>query len=54
MDEVSTARARSVDVESPGINAYADGEYVCALPARISAMPAALRVLRPVGQPTET
>lgn len=54
LDEVSTARARSVDVESPGINAYADGEYVCALPARISAMPAALRVLRPVGQPTET
>lgn len=45
LDEVSTARARSVRVESPGINAYADGEYVCPLPAEISAVPGALRIL---------
>jgi diacylglycerol kinase (ATP) len=49
LDEVSTARARSVDVESPGINAYADGEYVCPLPVHICAVPAALQLLRPVG-----
>ncbi len=47
LDEVTTARATSVDVESPGINAYADGEYACALPAQISAVPGALRVLTP-------
>jgi diacylglycerol kinase (ATP) len=47
LDEVTTARATSVDVESPGINAYADGEYACALPAEISAVAGALKVLRP-------
>jgi diacylglycerol kinase (ATP) len=50
LDEVTTARARSVDVESPGINAYADGEYACTLPAEISAVPDALHVLRPGGK----
>jgi diacylglycerol kinase (ATP) len=49
LDEVTTARATSIDVESPGINAYADGEYACALPAEISAVPGALNVLRPKG-----
>ena len=49
LDEVTTTRATSVDVESPGINAYADGEYACALPAEISAVPGALRILRPKG-----
>jgi len=49
LDEVSTARARTVRVESPGINAYADGDYVCPLPAEISAVPGALRIL--VGGP---
>jgi diacylglycerol kinase (ATP) len=29
LDEVTTERARTVTVESPGINAYADGDYVC-------------------------
>jgi diacylglycerol kinase (ATP) len=47
LDEVTTARATSVEVESPGINVYADGEYACALPAEISAVPGALRILRP-------
>ena len=46
LDEVTTARARSVDVESPGINVYADGDYACALPAEISAVPGALQILR--------
>ena len=45
-DEVVTARARSVEVHSPGISAYADGEFACTLPAQISAVPGALRLLR--------
>ncbi len=47
LDEVTTERARTVTVESPGINAYADGDYVCPLPAEISAEPGALRILVP-------
>ncbi len=47
LDEVSTARAAVVEVESPGIRAYADGEFACVLPAEISAVPGALRILRP-------
>ena len=48
LDEVSTARAKSIHVECPGINVYADGDFACALPAEISAVPAALQILRPV------
>jgi diacylglycerol kinase (ATP) len=44
---VTTERARTVTVESPGINAYADGDYVCPLPVEISAVPAALKILVP-------
>jgi diacylglycerol kinase (ATP) len=47
LDDVTTARAKSVHVESPGINAYADGDYACSLPAAISAVPSALQVLKP-------
>ncbi len=47
LDEVTTARATSIHVECPGINVYADGDFACALPAEISAVPAALRILRP-------
>lgn len=47
LDEVDTRRARTITVESPGINAYADGEYVGPLPVEVSAVPAALRILRP-------
>ena len=43
--EVTTDRARTITVESPGINAYADGDYVCPLPAEISAVPGALKIL---------
>ena len=45
LEEVSTDRARTVLVECPDINAYADGDYVCPLPAEISAVPGALRML---------
>ncbi len=45
LDEVTTDRARTITVESPGINAYADGDYVCPLPAEISAAAGALRIL---------
>ena len=47
LDEVTTARARTITVDSPGINAYADGDYVCPLPAEISAEPDALTILVP-------
>lgn len=47
LDAVSTKRAGTVAVECPGINAYADGDFACALPAEIAAVPAALRVLTP-------
>jgi diacylglycerol kinase (ATP) len=47
LDEVSTERATTVEVDCAGIRAYADGEFACALPAEISAVSAALRILRP-------
>jgi diacylglycerol kinase (ATP) len=47
LDAVTTARATSIDVESAGINIYADGDFACALPAEISAVRGALRILRP-------
>jgi diacylglycerol kinase (ATP) len=47
LDEVSTARAKSIRVECPGINVYADGDFACPLPAEISAVPGALKILRP-------
>jgi diacylglycerol kinase (ATP) len=50
LDEVSTARAKSIHVECPGINVYADGDFACVLPAEIYAVPAALRVLRAPGR----
>ncbi len=47
LDEVRTARAKTITVDSPGINAYADGEYVCPLPVTVTAVPGALKVLTP-------
>jgi diacylglycerol kinase (ATP) len=49
LDEVTTARAKSITVDSPGINAYADGEFVCPLPVEVSAVSGALKILRPTG-----
>ena len=39
----------SIFVGPSGINAYADGEYVCPLPVEVSAVPGALKILRPAG-----
>jgi diacylglycerol kinase (ATP) len=47
LDRVTTERTRMVSVDSPGINAYADGEYACPLPVEVSAVSAALKILRP-------
>lgn len=47
LDEVTTARANTIHVECPGINVYADGDYACPLPAELSAVPGALRILCP-------
>ena len=48
LDEVSTARARTVTVDSPGINAYADGDFAGPLPAEISAVAGAVKIfMRP-------
>ncbi len=49
LDEVTTERAATVRVESPGINAYADGEYACPLPVELSAVCGALKILRGKG-----
>jgi diacylglycerol kinase (ATP) len=46
LDEVTTDRAKTVTVESKGINAYADGEFVCPLPVEVSAVSGALKILR--------
>lgn len=47
LDEVRTERARVITVDCPGINAYADGEFVCPLPVEVSAVPGALTILVP-------
>ena len=47
LEEVRTARARTVTVDCPGINAYADGEFMCPLPVTVTAVPSALTVLVP-------
>jgi diacylglycerol kinase (ATP) len=46
--KIEVVRASSVRIESPGINAYADGEYLGPLPADIRLRPRAvlLRVPR--------
>ena len=47
LDEMTTARAKTIHVDCPGINVYADGDFACPLPAEISAVPGALQILRP-------
>ncbi|QRY48970.1 diacylglycerol kinase [Mycolicibacterium boenickei] len=47
LDEVTTKRARTIHVECPGINAYADGDFALPLPVTVSAVPGALRLLVP-------
>lgn len=45
LDEVTTERARTLRIESPGINAYADGDFVGPLPAEISAVSGAAQFI---------
>lgn len=45
LDEVSTARARTLTIDSPGINAYADGDFAGPLPAEISAVSGAAQFI---------
>lgn len=44
---VTMRRAKVVRLESPGVNAYADGEFAAALPVTCECVPAAVRVLAP-------
>lgn len=45
--EVQVVRTPSLRLESPGINAYADGEYLGPLPVDVSVVPHALNILVP-------
>ncbi|CRZ13706.1 diacylglycerol kinase [Mycolicibacterium neworleansense] len=47
LDEVTTKRAKTIHVECPGINAYADGDFALPLPVTVSAVAGALRLLVP-------
>ena len=42
--EVETRRVRAVELSSPGVTAYADGDPIGALPLRVEVVPAAVRV----------
>jgi diacylglycerol kinase (ATP) len=44
---VTMRRARTVTIDSPGVNAYADGEYLAPLPVTCECVPGAVRVLAP-------
>ncbi|MFJ9691269.1 diacylglycerol kinase [Kitasatospora sp. NPDC101183] len=45
--EVTTLRTPSLRIESPGITAYADGEFIAALPVEVKVERQALRLLVP-------
>ncbi|MFH9349011.1 diacylglycerol kinase [Kitasatospora sp. NPDC017646] len=45
--EVTTLRTESLRIESPGITAYADGEFITTLPIEVTARREALRLLVP-------
>ncbi|MFG2916154.1 diacylglycerol kinase [Kitasatospora sp. NPDC048298] len=45
--EVTTLRTESLRIESPGITAYADGEFITSLPVDVAVVRDALRVLVP-------
>ena len=49
--EVEMYRTERVRIDSPGIDACADGERVGPLPVEVRAVPQALRVLSPVARP---
>jgi diacylglycerol kinase (ATP) len=43
--KVEVVRTSSLRIESPSINAYADGEYLGPLPVEITLLPSAVNVL---------
>ncbi|MGW1174918.1 diacylglycerol kinase [Kitasatospora sp. NPDC002543] len=45
--EVTTLRTESLRIESPGITAYADGEFIASLPVDVAVAKDALRILVP-------
>ncbi len=45
--EVTTLRTEALRIESPGITAYADGEFIAALPVEVKVEREALRILVP-------
>ncbi|MDH6115004.1 diacylglycerol kinase (ATP) [Kitasatospora sp. MAP12-15] len=45
--EVATYRTAALRIESPGINAYADGDYAGPLPIDVTVLPGALGILVP-------
>jgi diacylglycerol kinase (ATP) len=45
--QVEVLRTPSLRLESPGINAYADGEYLGPLPVDVTLVPSALKILVP-------
>jgi diacylglycerol kinase (ATP) len=47
LPEVEVVRTPSVRIESPAINAYADGEYLGPLPVDVSVVPEAVTILVP-------
>ena len=51
LDAVTTKRVSTMSIDSPGINAYADGDFACPLPATIEAVPGALEILVPSRRP---
>jgi diacylglycerol kinase (ATP) len=46
-DQVEVVRTTGLRIESPGITAYADGEYLGPLPVDVSLRPNALTLLVP-------
>ncbi|MEV8097629.1 diacylglycerol kinase [Kitasatospora sp. NPDC085879] len=48
-EEVETYRTASLRIESAGITAYADGEFIGPLPVDVRMVPGALRLLVPAG-----
>lgn len=49
--EVRTYKAKTVQLDAPGMTAYADGEPVGPLPLTVESVPGALTVLVPAGTP---
>ncbi|WP_327682324.1 diacylglycerol kinase [Kitasatospora sp. NBC_00458] len=45
--EVTTHRTTAVRIDSPGITAYADGEFMAPLPVEVTVTPGALNLLTP-------